>query len=272
LATATLWRDLYRHGKGFFSPTGAAESQAAAWASLPATFVEVVLDYFSAEALSALIAIIIIDLVLAGDNAIVIALVARGLPQHLRRKTIIWGTVGAVGIRAAMTLMVVWLLGIPGLLAVGGLFLVWVAYKLLAPEHDHSDNPGNLKARTAGLWAAIRTIIIADAVMGVDNVLGVAGAAHGDFVLVVVGLLISVPIMILGSKVILKMVDRFPIIVYLGAAVLAFTAANMATSEPLFQPYLDDRDILVWALHAVTIGAILLIGYIMRVRAQRARG
>jgi len=230
------------------------------------------LDYFSAEALSALIAIIIIDLVLAGDNAIVIALVARGLPQHLRRKTIIWGTVGAVGIRAAMTLMVVWLLGIPGLLAVGGLFLVWVAYKLLAPEHDHSDNPGHLKARTAGLWAAIRTIIIADAVMGVDNVLGVAGAAHGDFVLVVVGLLISVPIMILGSTVILKMVDRFPIIVYLGAAVLAFTAANMATSEPLFQPYLDDRDILVWALHAVTIGAILLIGYIKRARAQRARG
>ena len=161
------------------------------------------MDYFSAEALSALIAIIIIDLVLAGDNAIVIALVARGLPQHLRRKTIIWGTVGAVGIRAAMTLMVVWLLGIPGLLAVGGLFLVWVAYKLLAPEHDHSDNPGNLKARTAGLWAAIRTIIIADAVMGVDNVLG----AEDLLVLGPVGQHLGVGLLVVHQEVGLERLD-----------------------------------------------------------------
>src|SRR3954468_5568891 len=246
--------------KVFFRPGRRSRAKRQHGRACRRRFVEVFLDYFSAEALSALIAIIIIDLVLAGDNAIVIALVARGLPQHLRRRTIVWGTVGAVGIRAAMTLMVVWLLGIPGLLAVGGLFLVWVAYKLLAPEHDHSDDSSHRQARPAGLWAAIRTIIIADAVMGVDNVLGVAGAAHGDFVLVVIGLLISVPIMILGSTVILKLVDRFPVIIYLGAAVLAFTAASMIAGEPLLEKYVEDRDYLVWIFEGLLIAAVLLVG------------
>jgi YjbE family integral membrane protein len=226
------------------------------------------LDYFSAEALSALLAIIIIDLVLAGDNAIVIALVARGLPQHLRRKTIVWGTVGAVAVRVAMTLMVVRLLRIPGLMLVGGLFLVWVAYKLLAPARDDGEAASQAQARKSGLWAAIRTIIVADAVMGIDNVLGVAGAAHGDFVLVLLGLLISVPIMVLGSTFILRVVDRFPLVIYLGAGVLAFTAASMMTNEPLLQDSLDDRDHLMWAIHALTIGGVLLLGYIRNARSR----
>jgi YjbE family integral membrane protein len=227
------------------------------------------LAYFSAEALSALLAIIIIDLVLAGDNAIVIALVARGLPQQLRRKTIVWGTVGAVAVRVAMTLTVVWLLRIPGLLLVGGLFLVWVACKLLAPARDDDEAASHAQARKTGLWAAIRTIIVADAVMGIDNVLGVAGAAHGDFVLVLIGLLMSVPIMVMGSTFILRLVDRFPLIIYLGAGVLAFTAASMMTSEPLLQDYLDDRDYLMWSAHALTIGGVLLVGYIRNVRSRQ---
>jgi YjbE family integral membrane protein len=227
------------------------------------------LAYFSAEALSALLAIIIIDLVLAGDNAIVIALVARGLPQRLRRKTIVWGTVGAVAIRVAMTLMVVWLLRIPGLQLVGGLFLVWVACKLLAPAHDDNGAASHVSARKGGLWAAIRTIIVADAVMGIDNVLGVAGAAHGDFVLVLVGLLISVPIMVTGSTFILRLVDRFPLTIYVGAGVLALTAASMMTNEPLLQHYLDDRDYLLWAAHVLTIGGVLLVGYFRNVRSRQ---
>jgi YjbE family integral membrane protein len=226
------------------------------------------LEFFSAESLSALLAIVIIDLVLAGDNAIVIALVARGLPQHLRRRTIVWGTVGAVVVRVAMTLMVVWLLKIPGLQVVGGLFLIWVAYKLLTPAHEgHEMSAGHV--RKSGLGAAIRTIVVADAVMGIDNVLGVAGAAHGDFVLVVIGLLVSVPIMVAGSTFILRWVDRFPIIIYLGAAVLAFTAASMIAGEPLFADYLYDRDILVWTLHALIIGGVLVAGYGRKVRSEQ---
>jgi YjbE family integral membrane protein len=232
-------------------------------------FVGVSVDFFSADTLSALLAIIVIDLVLAGDNAIVIALVARGLPQHLRRRTIVWGTFGAVAIRVLMTLIVVWLLKIPGLLVVGGLFLVWVAYKLLAPVHDDSHASPSGRAR-AGLWAAIRTIIVADAVMGIDNVLGVAGAAHGDFVLVVIGLLISVPIMIVGSTFILRMVDRFPVIIYLGSAVLAFTAASMIAGEPLLDKYLEDRDYVVWIFEGLMIAAVLLVGYIRRRQRRSA--
>jgi len=228
------------------------------------------LDFFSAETASALLAIIIIDLVLAGDNAIVIALVARGLPQHLRRRTIVWGTVGAVAVRVAMTLMVVWLLHIPGLQFAGGVFLVWVAYKLLAPAHDDAEAARYAEKRKSGLWSAIRTIIIADAVMGIDNVLGVAGAAHGNFILVVIGLLISVPIMVAGSTAILRLVDRYPIIVYLGSAVLAFTAARMIANEPWLENYLDEHEVLTWALHAVTVAAVLSVGYMRNVQARKA--
>jgi YjbE family integral membrane protein len=169
-----------------------------------------------------------------------------------------------------MTLLVVWLLGIPGLQLVGGLFLVWVAWKLLAPAHDDNGAAADVSAGKNGLWAPIRTIIVADAVMGIDNVLGVAGAAHGDFVLVLLGLLISVPIMVMGSTFILRLVDRFPLIIYLGAGALAFTAASMMTNEPLLQNYLGDRDHLLWAAHVLTIGGVLLVGYIRNARARQA--
>jgi YjbE family integral membrane protein len=132
-------------------------------------------------------------------------------------------------VRALMTVGVVWLLRIPGLMAVGGLALLWIAYQLLADsgEHEH-DGPS-----ASTFIGAMKTIIVADALMGVDNVLGVAGASHGAFDLVILGLLISVPIVVYGSTVVLKLVERFPIIIQLGAAVLAFTAAKMVISEPL---------------------------------------
>jgi YjbE family integral membrane protein len=219
------------------------------------------MDIFSAEFFSALLAIIVIDLVLAGDNAIVIALVARKLPKHLQRITIIGGTIGAVAVRIAMTIAIVWLLNVPGLLLVGGVLLVWIAYKLLAPvqeEKKHADLPGT----HVGLWAAIRTIIVADAVMGMDNVLGVAGAAHGDFMLVVLGLLISVPIMVAGSTLILKWVERYPIIIYIGAGVLAWTAAKMITSEPMLHEYLVQNGLLAWLLYGLIVGGVILSGWL----------
>jgi len=147
------------------------------------------------------LAIILIDLVLAGDNAIVIALAARNLPQHLQRKAIVWGTVGAIVVRSAMTIGVVWLLKIPGLMLVGGLALLWIAYKLTLND-DGGDEHGGSGATT--FWGAMKTIVIADAVMGIDNVLGVAGAAHGAFDLVVIGLLISIPIVVFGSTLVLN--------------------------------------------------------------------
>jgi len=211
------------------------------------------MELFSAPWWSALLAIILIDLVLAGDNAIVIALAARGLPSHLQRKAIVWGTVGAIVVRSVMTIGVVWLLKIPGLMLVGGLGLVWIAYKLLADQEDASEHgPG---AQT--FWGAMKTIVVADALMGVDNVLGVAGAAHGAFDLVILGLLISVPIVVFGSSVVLKLVQRFPIIIQLGAAVLAFTAAKMIVNEPLLDAVFDPHTAARWATYALAIGGVL---------------
>ena len=187
------------------------------------------MELFSTPWWSALLAIVLIDLVLAGDNAIVIALAARNLPQHLKTRAIVWGTVGAIAVRSVMTLGVVWLLKIPGLMLVGGLGLVWVAYQLLADD----DGGAHSNPMASTFWGAMKTIVVADALMGVDNVLGVAGAAHGAFDLVIIGLLVSVPIVVFGSSVVLKLVERFPIIIQAGAAVLAFTAAKMIVSEPI---------------------------------------
>jgi len=215
------------------------------------------MEFLSTAWWSALLAIILIDLVLAGDNAIVIALAARSLPSHLQRKAIVWGTVGAIVVRSIMTIGVVWLLQIPGLMLVGGLGLVWIAYKLLADQEG--DEHQGVGAQT--FWGAMKTIVVADALMGVDNVLGVAGAAHGSFDLVVLGLLISVPIVVFGSTMVLKLVQRFPIIIQIGAAVLAFTAAKMIVNEPLLDPVFDPHTAARWALYALAVVGVLAAGW-----------
>jgi len=224
------------------------------------------MEFFSAGWWSALLAIILIDLVLAGDNAIVIALAARNLPPKLQRKAVIWGTVGAIAVRSAMTVGVVWLLKIPGLMLVGGLGLVWIAYRLLASQ-DSGDEHGPVAST---FWGAMKTIVVADALMGVDNVLGVAGAAHGAFDLVVIGLLVSVPIVVFGSTVVLKLVERFPIIIQAGAAVLAFTAAKMIVSEPMLATVFD-HVALRWATYAAAVAGVLLAGWLQARRQSRAR-
>ena len=224
------------------------------------------MELFSAPWWSALLAIILIDLVLAGDNAILIALAARNLPPALQRKAIIWGTVGAIVVRSVMTLCVVWLLQIPGLMLVGGLGLLWIAYQLLgeqAGEHEGASGPTNF-------WGAMKTIVVADALMGVDNVLGVAGAAHGAMDLVVLGLLISIPIVVFGSSLVLRLVERWPVIIQLGAAVLALTAAKMVLGEPLLADYLKSIPLpSVW-LQSIVI-ALAIVGVLLagRWRARR---
>jgi YjbE family integral membrane protein len=215
------------------------------------------MEFLSAPWWSALLAIVLIDLVLAGDNAIVIALAARSLPQQLQRKAIVWGTVGAIVVRSAMTIGVVWLLKIPGLMLVGGLGLVWIAYKLLVSQ-DGSEHDGPVATT---FWGAMKTIVVADALMGVDNVLGVAGAAHGSFDLVVIGLLVSVPIVVFGSTMVLKLVERFPIVIHAGAGVLAFTAARMVVEEPLLDGVFDGQAPLRWLAYAVAVSGVLVAGW-----------
>ncbi len=216
------------------------------------------MELFSPEFFSALLAIVIIDLVLAGDNAIVIALAARGLPAHLRNKAIVWGTLGAIVVRTAMTVVVVWLLKIPGLLLLGGAALLWIAYKLLINPDNHGS--GHVASAT-GFWSAMRTIVIADAVMGLDNVLAVAGAAHGNFLLVVAGLLISIPIVVWGSKMILNVVQRYPFIIYIGAAVLALTAVKMMANEPLLKEYATGAGPFIYLFDALVVIAVLVAGF-----------
>ena len=236
------------------------------------------MEFFTAPWWSALLAIILIDLVLAGDNAIVIALAARSLPPHLQKKAILWGTVGAIVVRSAMTVGVVWLLKIPGLMLVGGVGLLWIAYKLLAAQ-DHGEHQGPV---ISTFWGAMKTIVVADALMGIDNVLGVAGAAHGAFDLVIIGLLISVPIVVFGSTMVLKLVERFPMIINIGAAVLAFTAAKMIVSEPLLDPVYGGpasvpadqmlQTAAQWATYGLAVAGVLGGGLWAAKKARRHAG
>jgi YjbE family integral membrane protein len=221
------------------------------------------------EFLSALAAIIVIDLVLAGDNAIVIALAARNLPKHLQRHAVVWGALGAVLVRASLTVGVLWLLQIPGLMLAGGVALVWIAYRLLAgPDSDMSGGHGDV-APAAGFWAAMRTIVVADAVMGLDNVLGVAGAANGSVLLVVLGLLISIPIVVWGSTLIMHWIERFPALLYAGGAVLAWTAAKMILSEPVIGDALAGRPVFRGALYAAIVVGLLAIAALRNRKTQK---
>ena len=206
------------------------------------------------EFLTALLSIIVIDLVLAGDNAILIGLAARKLPKHQQKKVILWGSVGAIVIRITATLAVVWLLNIPGLHLVGGLLLVIIAYKLLVDDNDH----GDVKSGD-NFWAALRTVLIADALMGLDNVLAVAGASHGNFLLVVLGLLISVPIVMWGSTLILKWIERFPVIITIGASILTWTATKMIVGEPFLADYFTNS-FVKYGFEMVVVAAVFILG------------
>lgn len=252
LATETrCWQDLYSlEVKVFYFLDGSPGSFCVKkeWDSQ--------MDWFSLDFFLALFSIVIIDLVLAGDNAIVIGMAARNLPKKQQKQAIVWGTLGAIIIRSLATLFVVWLLKIPGLLLIGGILLIWIAYKLLVEKKGGHDS--SVQAGTT-MFSAIRTIIIADTVMSLDNVLAIAGAAHGHFFLVIMGLLISVPIIVWGSSLFIKLADRFPIIIYLGGGVLAWTAAKMITDEKLLQSWMDEP-LLKWGIIVLIIAGILAAG------------
>ena len=212
------------------------------------------MDFFSTEFFTTLLSIIVIDLVLAGDNAIVIGLAARNLPKNQQKKAIILGTVGAIIIRAIATMLVVYLLNIPGLHLIGGLLLLWIAYKLMTEEDQHEVKSGS------SLSAAIWTIVIADAAMGIDNVLAVAGAAGGSFALVLIGLLISIPVVVWGSTIIIKFMEKYPIIIFVGAAIITWTASKMIVKEP-FLMGIFSKVWIQYAFEFIVVVIVISIGF-----------
>ena len=185
------------------------------------------------EMIWAVVAIILIDVVLAGDNALVIGMAANKLPDHLKRKAIFWGTFGAVAVRFAAVAGLTYLLMVPGLRLVGGILLVYIGWKLAFQEQEH-----NIQAKDT-FWSAIGTIVVADAVMGIDNALGIAAAADGNLWLVIFGLLISVPIILFGSTVIARILERYPRSVFIGSFVLFVVAIQMILKEPFVDRYID---------------------------------
>lgn len=185
------------------------------------------------ETIWAVLAIILIDIVLAGDNALVIGMAANRLPPELKKKAIFWGTFGAIAIRFVSIIALTYLLMVPGLKLVGGLALVYIAWKLAFMNKDH-----NMEAKDT-FWSAIGTIVVADAVMGIDNALGIAAAANGDFFLVVFGLLISIPIILFGSTIIAKFLEKYPNSIFIGSFILFLVAIQMILKEPFVDTYVD---------------------------------
>ena len=213
--------------------------------------------------------IVMIDILLGGDNAVVIALACRNLPPELRTKGIIWGTAGAIGLRVVLIFFAMSLLKLPYLKLIGALLLIWIGIKLLVPEDD---DHGNLQASDR-LMGAIKTIIVADFVMSVDNVIGIAGAAQGagheghQMPLVIFGLLVSIPIIVWGSTVVLKLMDRFPFIITGGGMLLGWIAGTLAVADPVVAPHLPTADSTRY--FAGTLGALLVLA-VGSVLARRA--
>lgn len=217
-----------------------------------------------------LLQIIGVDIILAGDNAVVIALACRNLEPRHRNPAIIAGSLGAVALRVLFVFFVVWLMAVPYLKAVGGLLLLWIGVKLLQPEDEHEASGAR---GAASLWGAIRTIIIADAVMSLDNVIAIAAASRGDTVLLVLGLLISIPLVVFGSQLILKVLIRWPMLVIAGGGLLGWIAGDVTAKDPAFQPWIDAN--AYWLHHAApAAGAafVIVVGLWLKRRArERAR-
>ena len=216
----------------------------------------------------ALAQIIGINIVLSGDNAVVIALAARSLPPQQQKQAILWGSGAAVVMRIILTIVAVELLTLPFLKLVGGVLLLWIAIQLLLPEEE-SEGGGK---QVVGLLAAMKTILIADLVMSLDNVIAVAAAAKGSLTLLIVGLGISIPLVIFGSTLLLKVMERYPIIITIGAALLGWVAGEMFVTDPLIKGWVDaNAAILHWAAPAAGAALVVAAGTLLARRALAER-
>jgi len=210
----------------------------------------------------ALSQIILINIVLSGDNAVVIALACRSLPPVQQKRAIIFGSVGAIVLRVILTFFAVYLLSLPYLKLVGAVLLLWIGIGLLKGDDEDENIEGN-----AGLTAAIKTIIVADLVMSLDNVIGVAAAAKGNVPLLVIGLVISIPLIIFGSTIILKLMNRFPIIITLGAALLGWVAGEMAVTDPAIHGFVESHHYLHTVLPVAGVVLVVALGKYLASRA-----
>lgn len=213
-----------------------------------------------------LVEIIGVNILLSGDNAVVIALAARSLPQQMRRNAIILGSVGAILMRVILTVVAAEMLQLAWLRLIGGLLLLWIGVKLLIPEGEDSHVDGSSK----GVWGAVRTILLADLVMSLDNVLGVAAAAHGSTPLLITGLGISIPLIVFGSAIILKVMDRFPAVILLGAALIGWVAGEMLVSDSVIAQYIREpqRPASEWISAALSAVLVIALGTWLGRRAR----
>ncbi len=208
------------------------------------------------ELVAAILSIIMIDLVLSGDNAVVIALAARDLTPGQQKQAIFWGVGGAIILRVLITAVAVVLLRIPFLKLAGGVLLVWIAIKLLRKK----EKDRNCKA-AGNMFEAVKTIIVADFIMSLDNVLAVAGVAKGNIPLLIIGLAISIPIMVFGSRLVMLFMDRFPVIVYVGAGILGWTAGEMIIGDQKISPLLyGPLNILEWLTPTILTLFVIVFG------------
>ena len=216
--------------------------------------------------------IILIDILLGGDNAVVIALACRQLPENQRLKGILWGTAGAILLRVALIAFAITLLKVPFLKIAGAALLIWIGVKLITP-HDE-DAHGNIQASDK-LWSAVKTVIVADLVMSIDNVIAIAGAAQNageqhQMALVILGLVVSIPIIVWGSQIVLKLMDRFPVIILLGGMLLGWIAGGMFQTDPMLKDLIPQEQSWHYALGAA--GALLVLTIGQALKARRARG
>ena len=201
-----------------------------------------------------LLQIIGVNIVLSGDNAVVIALAARALPPAQQKKAVIWGSGAAIAMRIVLTLTAVALLSMPYLKIVGSALLLWIGIQLI-----NSDDEGENIESSSSLTAAIKTILVADLVMSLDNVIAVAAAAKGSFVLLIIGLAISIPLVIFGATMLLRLMERFPIIVTIGAALLGYVSGEMAVTDPAAQPWIDENFEVLHRILPITFAALVLV-------------
>jgi YjbE family integral membrane protein len=213
-----------------------------------------------------LVKIIWINIILSGDNAVVIALAARSLPLHQQRMAVLFGSGAAVVLRILLTIVAVQLLAMPYLQIVGGLLLLWIGVQLLGDEDD-----GEGEAKEHGsLMAAVRTILIADLVMSLDNVIAVAAAAKGSFLLLILGLAISIPLVIFGSTLMIKLMERFPIIVVLGAALIGWVGGETIASDFIFKDYVTANTWVHYVAAAAGAALVIVLGKLIQARGHKA--
>jgi YjbE family integral membrane protein len=212
-----------------------------------------------------LVKIVWINIILSGDNAVVIALAARTLPPHQQGKAVLWGSGAAVVLRIVLTVVAAKLLALPYLQIIGGLLLLWIGVQLLGDEDDESE--GEVKHH-ASLMSAVRTILIADLVMSLDNVIAVAAAAQGSMTLLILGLAISIPLVIFGATLMVKLMERFPIIVVAGAALIGWVAGETIASDSVFADFLAGNHWLHYASALAGAVVVVVLGKVLQARAR----